>query len=54
MCQFSQIYNTIMALGYCQLFVSAQYLKNRLMDLTKFCMGIDFDQIYVRIVMRQF
>ena len=30
--KFSQIYNTVMALGYCQLFGSAQYLGNRLME----------------------
>ena len=32
MFHFSQIYNTVMALGYCQNFVSTQYLGNRLME----------------------
>ena len=30
--QFSQIYNTVMVLGYRQNFVSAQYLGNKLME----------------------
>ena len=33
---FWQIYNTVMALGYCQNFVSAQFFVNELME---------FDQI---------
>ena len=37
MCLFSQIYNTVMALGQLQNFVSAQYLVNQSMDfLSKF------------------
>ena len=36
MCQFSQNYNRLMALDWCQNFVSGQYLEKKLME---------FDQI---------
>ena len=29
----SQLYNTVMAIGYCHIFISTQYLGNRLMEL---------------------
>ena len=54
MCQFSQIYKTVMALGYCQNFVSAQYLVNKLIEFDLVCICVDVDQIYVGIVTRQF
>ena len=33
--QFLQLYNTVMTLGYCQNFVSAQILVNKSMEFDK-------------------
>ena len=43
-----------MALDSYENFVSAQYLRNELMNLTKFCICIDIDNVKVGIVMHQF
>ena len=52
--QFSQIYNRVMALEYCQNFVSAQYHVNESMEIIRFYVCIDLKQILVGIVTRQF
>ena len=36
-----------MALDRCQNFVSAQYLENKLVNLTKFCIYIAVDKTYM-------
>ena len=33
--QIRQLYNTVMALGYCQNFIFAQYLVNKMMEFDK-------------------
>ena len=38
--QFSLIYNMVMALGYCQNFVSAQYLGNKLIEFDQFAYAL--------------
>ena len=40
--QFLQLYNTVMALGYCQNFVSAQYLRSAQYLMNE---SIEFDHI---------
>ena len=39
--QFSQIYNTVMALDRCQKFVSPHYIAKKLMYVDQFCIYID-------------
>ena len=44
---FSQIYNRVMVIDYCQNFICAQYLKNEEMEFNQICLCIDYNQIKV-------
>ena len=52
--RFAKVYKAVIALDLWQNFVSTQYLKNKLMELTKFCIYIDIGKTYVEIVIHEF